>query len=102
MGISKQIIYWQEYEIELSCKANPFNIQQSVGLNMVHLELRTIVPAKAPLPITETGYLSHFVHAEAIAEYESTAAYVLAWLDHEAQKPESQQREIEARQYALL
>ncbi len=102
MESAKQIIQWQGYAIEFGCQTNPFNLRQSVGINMVHIELRTLVPAKAPLPVTETGYRSHFINAEVVAEYESSATYVLAWLDHEAQKPEWQQREIEARQYSLL
>ena len=102
MSTSKQIIHWQGYKIELNCKSNPFNLQQSVGINMMHIELRTLVPAKAPLPVTETGYSSHFINAEVVAEYDTPAAYVLAWLGHAAQKPEWQQREVEARQYTLL
>ena len=73
-----QIIHWQGYEIELTCKFNVFNLQQTVGINMVHIELRTIKPEKAPLPVTKSGYRSHFEHAHAVAEYESHAAYVIA------------------------
>lgn len=102
MDISKQIIKWQGYKIELTCKLNAFNLQQAVGINMVHIELRTVKPAKAPLPVTESGYRSHFEHAEAVAEYESVTAYVLAWLDHEAQKSSWQVTENEARRYSLF
>jgi len=46
--------------------------------------VRSISQEKARLPITETGYRSHFHHEEALAEYSDAKAYVLAWLDHEA------------------
>lgn len=102
MSASKQIIHWHEYEIELASTSNAFNLQQRTGINMVHIELRTLQPAKAPLPVTQTGYRSHFVDAEIVAEYENVAAYVTAWLDHEAKSSDWQKIETEARQYALL
>ena len=52
-----------------------------------HLDVQSISPERARLPITETGYKSHFHHEEALAEYSDAKAYVLAWLDHEAKSP---------------
>jgi len=69
---------------------------------MVHIELRTVQPAKAPLPVTETGYRSYFVHAEHVAEYESPIAFVLAWLDHAATDDNWKQTELAARQFRLF
>lgn len=47
-----------------------------------HIEVES--EGKQPLPITQTGYRSHFLLPEELAEFDSPAAYVMAWLDHEA------------------
>lgn len=47
-----------------------------------HLEVTTMDDAQ--IPITETGYRSHFLPVGIVKEYGGPKAYVLAWLDHEA------------------
>lgn len=52
-----------------------------------HLEIRSIAPAGAPLPITATGYRSHFIPiGTVIAHGGNVVAQVRAWLDEEATK----------------
>ncbi len=53
-----------------------------------HLEIRSIDPEKAPLPITDTGYKSHFLTKASLHAYGSALNYVLVWLNEEAGKPE--------------
>ena len=67
-----------------------------------HLEIRSIDPEKSPLPITETGYKSHFVDESSLHEYGGALAYVLAWLNEEAGKPEWQRQKEVASQYSLF
>lgn len=67
-----------------------------------HLEIRTIDPEKTPLPITETGYKSHFIDETSINNYGGALAYVLAWLDDAARKPEWQRQNEVASQYSLF
>ncbi len=67
-----------------------------------HLEIRTIDPEKAPLPITSTGYKSHFVAESSFHAYGSPLDYVLAWLNAEAGKPEWQKQKEVANQYSLF
>jgi len=67
-----------------------------------HLEIRTIDPEKAPLPITETGYKSHFIDESDLNEYGSALDYVLAWLDDGAANPEWQKQKDVASQYSLF
>lgn len=56
-----------------------------------HIEVESIAPERAPLPITETGYRSHFVPIGTVeAEFDSVQAYVRAWLDELAKCPEWQ------------
>lgn len=40
------------------------------------------------LPVTETGYRSHFCHESQIEPYGSALAFVQAWLDHESMNSE--------------
>jgi hypothetical protein len=56
-----------------------------------HLEIRSINPERTPLPMTETGYKSHFHPQGMIEAHEGgVIGQVTAWLDEEAQKPEWQ------------
>lgn len=52
--------------------------------NVRHIEV--VAESKEPLPITESGYRSHFmIGDDELAEFEGCpAAYVTAWLDHTA------------------
>jgi hypothetical protein len=55
---------------------------------IAHLEVRSITPEGAPLPITETGYRSHFHQPGTIEGLGGdVVAQVIAWLDEEAKKP---------------
>jgi hypothetical protein len=50
-----------------------------------HLEITTIEPERAALPITETGYRSHFVTPAELERYGCVAAFVIAWLEAESE-----------------
>lgn len=56
---------------------------------IAHLEIRSISPERAPLPITDTGYRSHF-HPCGTVESRGgdVVAQVRAWLDEEATSPQ--------------
>lgn len=49
-----------------------------------HIEVESIKPKKAPLPITATGYLSHFIPALQLINAGGPVTFVTAWIDHEA------------------
>lgn len=49
-----------------------------------HIELRT--EGRAPLPVTETGYRSHFVPTGTICAHGGAVAFVTGWLDFEAKR----------------
>ena len=75
---------------------------QILGEDMAHIQVQSIYPTDAPLPITETGYRSHFIAASAIAAAGGPVAYVDVWLAAESQAPEWRQREQASRQFSLL
>jgi hypothetical protein len=48
-----------------------------------HLQIESIDPEKAPLPITGTGYLSHFISPIALVNAGGPVAFVTAWIERE-------------------
>lgn len=65
-----------------------------------HLEVRS--DDGQPLPITETGYRSHFVGAESVEAWGCPTDYVRAWLDHEADTDAWREHEAASRQLSLF
>jgi hypothetical protein len=65
-----------------------------------HIELTS--ENRVPLPVTETGYRSHFVPERQVEPYGSALAYVQAWLDHEAMKPQWRAYVAASRQMSLF
>lgn len=49
-----------------------------------HIEVESIRPKKAPLPITETGYRSHFMPALELMNAGGPVTFVTAWIEQEA------------------
>ena len=69
-------------------------------VGMDHIEVESA--HRVALPITETGYRSHFIVPERIDEFGEAVGYVLAWLDHESRSREWRRREADARQLSLF
>lgn len=67
-----------------------------------HLEVRVIEPERAPLPITETGYRSHFLLSGIVEEAGGPTAYVRAWLDEAARQPAWRKARDRWRQLSLF
>lgn len=65
-----------------------------------HIELHA--EDRQRLPVSETGYRSHFLHESQVEPYGSALAYVQAWLDNEAMKPEWRAYVENARQLNLF
>jgi hypothetical protein len=62
-----------------------------MGSDCPNLVIRSIVPEDAPLPITSTGYCSHFHECGTVEAHGGDGvAQVTAWLDEEAAKHEWQ------------
>lgn|SRR5690554_5842516 len=72
------------------------------GYALAHLEIRSVSPDRAPLPITATGYYSHFTRADNVEAYGGPLAYVQAWLDDAANSPEWQAQQAKAAQLSLF
>lgn len=102
MAYTSETLIWQSYEIEVKYDPDPFNLNSSGREAMAHIEIRTLKPVKAALPITETGYKSHFTPKGNIDEYETTAAFVKEWLNYEAQSEDWKVARENDRQMSLF
>lgn len=92
---------WRGISLEIRHCPNWFSMPEDDFVTQ-HIEFRS--EGKQILPVTETGYRSHFLNgADALAEFNhDPVAYVLAWLD-EAAKCKKWLAQVEAaRQYPLF
>ncbi len=67
-----------------------------------HLEVIVKKPAKAILPITDTGYRSHFLDPEQLATVGGPVLFVQAWLEREAASKQWRAREAKMAQLDFL
>ncbi len=79
-----------------------YNEDYSGLADIAHLEVETQEPVRAPLPITETGYRSHFLDRGIVEEAGGPSAFVLAWLEEAARSRGWASIEAESRQLALF
>ncbi len=75
-------IVWRGIEIEVRTEAN------WLGNDITHIEVQTT--PRTPLPITETGYRSHFIDPQVLAEYDGVDDFVHQWLEEAAKGWDSQ------------
>lgn len=94
---------WQGITVEIVYEPNWLNIaNRDCDLPSAHLDIRSIKPERAPLPITETGYRSHFLHPGEIDLLGGPVAYVQTWLDEMAESREWQDYQERSRQFSLF
>lgn len=96
--MEKQIhrLTWRGIEIEVRYTPLQWKV-------IAHLEIESVAPERAPLPITETGYRSHFHQPGTVeANGGDVAAQVIAWLDEEAETPEWKRHVESCRQFSLF
>ena len=89
-------VTWRGIIIEVSYFPKKWN-------SIAHIEVRSIKPEKAQLPITETGYKSHFLPIGVIESYNMTATdFVMEWLDRESQTAKWKNLEEATKQLSLF
>lgn len=91
---------WNGIEIEIRWNRNYLVYDDQT--HMAHLEIMSVKPERAPLPITETGYKSHFTHVSAVESYDSPKAFVEAWLDHASYDPAWREAQTARAQLSLF
>lgn len=89
------VIDWQGISLSVEFTSNRF------GTSVHHLEIHVLQPEGAVIPITDTGYRSHFFSEplETVAEVET---YLRTWLDSAALASDWKRRQEAARQFSLF
>ena len=86
--------------IALSISWCPAWLGQERAYSIAHLEI--IADDRAVLPVTETGYRSHFVLREEVEALGGPVAYARAWLDQAARSPAWAAHMATSRQLSLF
>lgn len=92
--------HWHGIEIEI--RWCPEYMVYDDKTRVAHLEVESISPKRAPLPITETGYRSHFTSTSDVDIFVTPEDYVEAWLDDASRSREWQTLEQTGRQLSLF
>ena len=88
-----ETIFWRGIGMEIIHVTGCFS-------GMDHIEIHT--ENRTPIPITETGYKSHFFPTGGLGEFETAVDYVRAWLEHEAKSKAWKVQEFASRQLSLF
>jgi len=92
-----EIVVWEGTTIRVKYEPNWLG-----GGNTAHLELHVLDPEGAPLPVTDTGYRSHFLCCGIVEECGGPSAYVRNWLDEAGRAPEWRRMVDRRRQLSLF
>lgn len=97
MSIETHTMVWSGITLQLRYEAKAF------GGVIAHLQVEAIEPVRAPLPITDTGYKSHYHPVGTVKSTLGTLVeQVTAWLDQEAAKSAWQEYLRDSRQLSLF
>lgn len=80
-------IEWRDASGNACVRVRITHARDYLSMGDDHIEVESIAPKRAPLPITDTGYRSHFVKPLDLVNDGGPVAFVTAWLDREAKSP---------------
>ena len=102
-GIFVQRIDWRGITVEISYEPEWMgSLTEAFGEPLAHLQVRTVSPERAALPITGTGYRSAFIAGAVITMEGGPVTFVRDWLDEAATSPDWKKQQDAARQFALF
>ena len=94
---------WSGISIEIEYTPSFSDIFEKIyGYKLAHIVIKTVDPDKSPLPITKSGYLSHFCPSHFVDNEGSPNDFVIAWLEESAKSYQWINYEAEARQGQLF
>jgi hypothetical protein len=99
---SRHHITWQNPWDSMSVRLRISHTRNYLGTGDDHLAIESITPPKAPIPITETGYLSHFIQPDELLRAGGARQFVQDWLATEGLSKQWQQRDAARRQGNLF
>lgn len=98
-----QRIDWRGITVEISYEPEWMGgLSKNFGEPIAHLQIQSVSPERAALPVTETGYRSAFIVGAVITLEGGPVAYVRDWLDKAANDPAWKRTQEEAQQLALF
>lgn len=101
--IQTEELDWCGITVQVRFHPNRWKIyKETYGYPLAHLEIQAINPKGVPLPITDSGYLSHHLAPQDVIDEGGPAAYVRGWLDFAARSPNWQSKQEHSRQLDLF
>lgn len=98
-----QRIEWNGISVEISYEPNWMGgLTEAFGEPLAHLQIQSVSPERAALPVAETGYRSAFVAEFVITLEDGPVAFARDWLDEAANDPTWKLAQDAARQLALF
>lgn len=97
------ILKWRSYVIQVDfTKSYSRAFEEVYGYPMSHVEIRTVEPDLAPLPVSDTGYRSIFITLPKIENLGGVKTMITDYLDDAARNKSWKEQEEKARQYDLF
>lgn len=90
---SRYEIDWRDAASSTTVRIRITHSRDYLGMGQDHIEVASIAPKKAALPITETGYRSHFLSPLELINAGGAVTFVTAWLDRETKSKDWQKRQ---------
>ncbi len=101
--VETHMLEWNGIHIEIRyCPSWSESYERIYGYRLAHLEIEVLEPARAPFPVTQTGYRSHFTRPDVIAECGGPVAFARACLDEAAKDPKWIESEAARKQLSLF
>ena len=85
---------------DVSCRVR--HTPNYISKGWSHIEIIVLKPKGAPIPITSTGYLSHFLDAEMLAAAGGPVRFFLDWIERESRTRQWAKTEFRWRQLELF
>lgn len=101
MSIENIRLIWNKIAINVTYNNDWSKAHREImGHAMGHLEIKS--ENRTRLPITETGYRSHFITATIIEDYGGAEKYVTDWLEEKAKSKDWQEYWRSSKQLSLF
>lgn len=90
---------WNDLSLIITWSPNWLDREEADYI-FAHLEVRT--EDRQPMPISKTGYRSHFIDHESVEHLGGPVAYVKTWLDHQSRARQWQTHQTNTNQISLF
>lgn len=99
---SRYEIDWRDPVAGSSTRVRVTHSRDYLVMGQDHIKVESLSPKKIALPITDTGYRSHFLSPLELINAGGPVTFVTAWLDREAKSKDWQKRQIVRQQGDLF